>query len=325
MRQVQLFVTIKGPKAYVTVAYAPPPPPTKTYSLEHVNDIKNTIHKFTKNNQHMVLSPSELTSRTNNTTPQPFLLSGLPEEETKALQDFKILSTPSLTLIIFPVCMDPGDYLMTVTGLLLEPTKPNEDFVKSVVTKALEHAPSIIDWFNRNQANLHPKLSLYPPILIPKTITSSTQISALTVNKNGGPQVVWRVYIFPPTLDPKLSTEFTTLAKETKYASIHGYRNTKRTDFQCGLCRGRDHPTATCPIKSVQGFFNNDPNPTHPNNTVENTSTIEMTQPDDDDALFDIPENKNQSQGHQTLRTMQTTRGREGNGKGRHSGRGFPK
>ncbi|RXW11170.1 hypothetical protein EST38_g14685, partial [Candolleomyces aberdarensis] len=318
----KVWNTIKGPKAYVTVAYASP---TKNYSLEHVNDIKNTIRKFTKDNQNMVLSPSELTSRTNNTTPQPFLLSGLPKVETEALCDFRIFSTPTLTLAIFPVRIDPDDFLMTLTGFLLEPTKQNESFIKTVVTKALEHSPTIIDWFNRNQAHLHPKLALYPPIHIPKTIAASTQVHALTVNENGGAQIVWGIYIFPPTLDNKLAAEFKTLAKEIQYASIHGYGNAKRTDFQCGLCRGRDHPTAVCPMKTVHGFFNKDPNPSHPNNTIEPNPTVDPKTEDDDDTLFDIPENRNQSRGHHTLRTAQAPRGRGGPNRGRKAGRGLPK
>ncbi|KAJ2935730.1 hypothetical protein H1R20_g1364, partial [Candolleomyces eurysporus] len=165
--------------------------------------------------------------------------------------------------------MEPNNCLMMLTGFLLEPTKTNKDFVKKVVMKALEHSPSIIDWFNRNQAHLHPKLGLYPPILIPRTVTASTEVRSLTVNEHSNPQIIWRIYIHPPSLDTKLAAEFITLAKEIQYARIHGYGNAKRTDFQCGICRGRDHPTAICPLKSVQGFFNNDPNPTHPNNIIK--------------------------------------------------------
>ncbi|RXW11697.1 hypothetical protein EST38_g14159 [Candolleomyces aberdarensis] len=310
--------SIKGPKAFVTVAYASP---TKSYSLDHVNDIKATIRKFTKNNQSLLLTPSLLVSKTNNTTPQPFLLSGLPEDETKALYDFQILSTPTLTLVIFPVRMAPDDYLMTLSGFLLEPSKENEAIVKDIVATTLEHAPTIIEWFNRHQSNLHPRLNLYPAVDIPHCVASSIEVRALTVNESSGPQIVWRIYIHPPTLDIKLTAEFTALAKDIQYASVHGYGNAKRTDFQCGLCRGRDHPTIVCPIKTVHGFFNNNPNPSLANTTQESTSSDSPKTYDDDDTLFDIPENNNHSRGHQTLRTMQATRGRGG----RRSGRGLPK
>ncbi|KAJ2914104.1 hypothetical protein MD484_g6324, partial [Candolleomyces efflorescens] len=319
----KVWNTIQGPKAFVTVAYASP---TKVFSLEHANDIKNTIRKFTNINQSMLLSPSELTSKTNNTTPQPFLLSGLLEIETKALCDFQVFSTPTLTLVIFPVRKEPDDYLMTLTGFLLEPTKENEGFVKNIVANTLEHDPTIIDWFNRNQEKLHPKLSLYPPVQIPKTVAKSTEVHALTVNESGGPQIVWGIYIFPPTLDTKLAMEFIALAKDIQYPSVHGYGNAKRTDFQCGLCRGRDHPTAVCPMKGVHGFFNNDPNPSHPNNAVEPAAAADKPQPTNtEDTLFDIPENRNQSRGHQTSRASQPTKGYGGNAKGRRGGRGLPK
>jgi hypothetical protein len=221
--------------------------------------------------------------------------------------------------------MIPDDYLMTLTGFPLEPNKEGEQFVKTIVASTLEHSPSTVDWYNRNQTNLHPKLAIYPPVKIPKTIASTTLVRALTVNENGGPQTAWGIYIYPPTLDVKLATKFISLAKELQYPSIHGYGTAKRTDFQCGICRGRDHPTAACLLKSVTGFFNNDPNPTHPNNLVDPTPNADKPQDEEDDTLFDIPENTNASRGHQTFRAMQTTRGRGATGKTRRGGRGLPK
>ncbi|KAJ2935710.1 hypothetical protein H1R20_g1385, partial [Candolleomyces eurysporus] len=211
---------------------------------------------------------------------------------------------------------------MTLSGFLLEPSKENETIVKDTVANTLKHAPTIIEWFNRHQSNLHPRLNLYTAVDIPRCVASSIEVRALTVNESNGPQIVWRIYIYTPTLDVKLAAEFTALAKDIQYASVHGYGNAKRTDFQCGLCRGRDHPTVTCPIKAVHGFFNNNPNPSLANSTQEYTSPVSLkTNDNDNDTLFDIPENNNQSRGHQTLRTMQATRGRGG----RRGGRGLPK
>jgi hypothetical protein len=173
--------------------------------------------------------------------------------------------------------MDPDDDLMTLTGFLLEANRASENFVETIVAKTLKHNPSIINWFNHNMRNLHPKLSLYSQVKIPKTVASTTRVRALTVNENGGPQIVWGVYIYPPTLDTKLATEFIALAKEIQYPSVHGHGNAKRTDFQCGVCRGRDHPTTVCPMKNVHGFFNNDPNPSHPNNATTNPTPPSQT------------------------------------------------
>ncbi|KAJ2920243.1 hypothetical protein MD484_g4, partial [Candolleomyces efflorescens] len=319
----RVWNSIKGPKVFITVAYASP---TKTYTLEHVNDIKNIMRKFVKNPRKLNLSPSELTAKTNNTTPQPFLLYGLEEEETKALSDFGVFSTPTLTLVTYPVRKEPDDYLMTLSGFLLEANKDGEAFVKTIVTSTLEHDPTIIDWYIRNQSNLHPKLALYESVKIPKNVAKSTIVHALIVNESTGPQVVWRIYIHTPTLDNKLAAEFIDIAKNINYPSIHGYGYAKRTDFQCGICRGRDHPTAACPLKNIHGFFNNDPNPSNPNNAVDPTPSADKAQDQtDDDTIFDIPENTNLSRGHQTAKPTQTTKGRGAPTKPRRGIKGLPK
>ncbi|KAJ2927837.1 hypothetical protein H1R20_g9250, partial [Candolleomyces eurysporus] len=190
---------------------------------------------------------------------------------------------------------------MTLSSFLLEPSKENKAIVKDIVANTLEHTPTIIEWFNRHQVNLHSRLNLYTTIDIPCRVASSIEVCAL---ESSSPQIVWCIYIYTPTLDVKLTAEFTALAKEIQYASIYGYGNAKRTDFQCGLCQGRDHPTITCPIKAIHGFFNNNPNPSLANTTQEFMSSA-SPRTNDDNTLFDIPKNNNQSQGHQTLRTMQ--------------------
>lgn len=307
---------------FVTAAWQHHGPVT----AEFYKTVLSVLRSLTTQNDSLRIYESILHPNVNSSLGQPFLVTGLEEAEARALLDLRVLSTPTATLIVTTLDERPTGYLMTIGGLHLDNDERGADIVTRII-KNFFLTPTFLRDFNIILGAMPTENLTFarnvPDTEIAGLIIDSIRVSGLSVLDNmGNTSTEWRVYVrkFSVSQD-----DFDAVARMFNGVCIQdrdaqGSATRKRSDYQCNCCRGKDHPSGLCPLKTVPGFFNNDPSPLR-NPTAPATPTT----PAASNALGAyISQNTNTSRGHWTngrgsYRGVQSNRGR-GRGSGQRGG-----
>lgn len=142
---------------------------------------------------------------------------------------------------------------MTMGGLHIEDNKQNAREVEQII-KTFFLKPTFLKDFNVLLSTM-PKSKLTFAGNIPKHKTE--------LNNMGNSNTEWRIYLtqFSTSQDNLDAVARTFNGVCIQDCNIQGNTTFKQSNQQCNCCRGRDHPSGLCPLKSIPGFFNNNPSP----------------------------------------------------------------
>ncbi|KAF6748281.1 hypothetical protein DFP72DRAFT_1146541 [Ephemerocybe angulata] len=230
----------------------------------------------------------------------------------------KVRYCPAHSLL--PVRALPLDFVGVLGDVHLDDSEASRGTVVKLLTTFLTNSRDLQVWLgaDRNRYDAVP-VGLVPHGIV-KWITDSITTSPISVTERGNTEIVWRIGVRAFSTSQACMRAFCIHLKSLRIQAleISGVAKFKRNNWNCASCRGRDHPTGLCPLKSIPGFFDLDPNP----HTTQPAPVVSAPppQPDDDDdfipGLHAAP-NTNQSRGHFT-----TDHAARGSGRGAFRGRG---
>ena len=130
------------------------------------------------------------------TTPVPFLLVA-PTEQLQVLTLRTMWPTPTIQFLAAPRVLTPPEFIMTLTGYMLDATEANEAEVLATVVKALVNSTEISAWLTMIPGRRDNVADDIPLHSILAHIGNRLKVKSLTVTVRGQEMVVWRVYIAP--------------------------------------------------------------------------------------------------------------------------------
>ncbi|KAF6747934.1 hypothetical protein DFP72DRAFT_1146969 [Ephemerocybe angulata] len=324
------WISVPGPKLLVFVSYLRNGGRVPQQVIERILTALRMLVPDDEAAGLMVYT-SEMLGNTAHGSPKPFLLAGASKPTMDALAALKIASTTDITLTMLSVRAPASGWVGTLEKAHLAATEG--DTIIKLISSYIRQWREFHVWLGQVPA----RYDAIPIGMVQngaiEWIVGSITVTPLTVLNSftGEPEVVWGVSLTPFSTSQACMDEFRVLTKRIKIHAleISGVCQFKRTDFNCSSCRGRDHPTGLCPLKTVPGFFDHDPNP----HTAQNAPTAETVAPqpanDDDDEFIPglhAPQNNNLSRGHFTSpargRGGQTPCGGRGQARGRGASRG---
>ncbi|KAF6747241.1 hypothetical protein DFP72DRAFT_1149674 [Ephemerocybe angulata] len=326
------WASVPGPKLLFFLSYfrsnGNVPPETITL-------IKETLRDYLPAELHdkFQVYTSDIGNNTSNGSPQPFLFAAANpaafvaiRTAVEALKVQKVLSTPKATLVFLGVRAPPSSFVGLYGGLYLDESDASRAIVIRLLSTHLRSWRDLQVWLGSDPAHHDAVPVGMMAGGVVDWIASTLSAFPLRIVDRGTSEVIWRIHTATFSTSQAVMDRFARMLKTVRIQAleISGVSSFKRNNFNCGACRGRDHPTGLCPLKSAPGFFDLDPNPHTAPPTV--AAIVTPTVANDDDFIpgLHVAPNTNASRGHFTSSPSHRGRGSHGSrgGQGSYRGRG---
>ncbi|KAJ7907792.1 hypothetical protein B0H13DRAFT_1879246 [Mycena leptocephala] len=171
----------------------------------------------------------------NGTSPDLWLVAGIPAHLAQAIIDQQIISSSRITFFAFPYEMPIVGFVGVFAGFTLPNNVTGANAARDLIRTTTEANNEISQFVQTHRDAFGPQVSAGQAW---ELFLASIAVHGIVLLVNNTTTVAWRLHIM---------------------TTLYGTAQLQRV-FRCRICPGIDHPTALCPLPSIPGWLG--PTPT---------------------------------------------------------------
>ena len=229
---------VRGPKVVVFIAND-----TITKEMHHrVTLIRKALKTIFPDADMVIGSPEPVSNFPHDRPVYPFLVHNLSEIYAHRLIVEHCWTINNFTFFALDFSPPTTPFVMTLTGLNLPARPQSNNAVVRLIRHWLLKTRSVASFIQKHNDNLPPFLSVDEQI---EFVMATIDVSPVKLGEGEDSPVVFNAYLHPPTHD---SAQHCVWQREIRAITYFADCGTGKAAslFYCDVCKGRDHPTASC-------------------------------------------------------------------------------